>query len=142
MANDYCILTVKDALLSKVRFEVPEEVVETILIERSLDGNMAYVDVDKMAARLAYADILKWFLLGPSKVNNTSDTDNGWSHTTGGYELTTKDKNELKAEANAIYKELEPTSMFKSRTVFKIQSFGIQRAERTFDGQYMPHIIH
>lgn len=69
------IHTLEDALLSKVRFSIPEDTVRTILIERALDGNMAYVDANPADVRLAYADILKWIVLGPSKMNNTSDSD-------------------------------------------------------------------
>ena len=109
------IHTLEDALFSKVRFSIPEDTVRTILIERALDGNMAYVDANPADVRLAYADILKWLVLGPSKMNNTSDSDNGWSHTEGGFEMSERDRAELKAEANAIYAELEPGSMIKKK---------------------------
>ena len=113
----------------------------TIIVERSLDGGMAYVDADADSVRLAYADILKWIVLGPSKINNTSDTDNGWSHTEGGFEISESDRAALKAEANAIYAELEPSSMLKKKSSFKVSSHGVKRACLSIDGTPLPHII-
>lgn len=135
------IHTLEDALLSKVRFSIPEDTVRTILIERALDGNMAYVDANPADVRLAYADILKWIVLGPSKMNNTSDSDNGWSHTEGGFEISERDRTELKAEANAIYAELEPGSMIKKKSSFRITSHGVKRADFSVFGCPLPHII-
>lgn len=135
------IHTLEDALFSKVRFSIPEDTVRTILIERALDGNMAYVDANPTDVRLAYADILKWLVLGPSKMNNTSDSDNGWSHTEGGFEMSESDRAELKAEANAIYAELEPSSMLKKKSSFRITSHGVKRADFSAFGCPLPHII-
>lgn len=135
------IHTLEDALLSKVRFSIPEDTVRTILIERALDGNMAYVDANPADVRLAYADILKWLVLGPSKINDTSDSDNGWSHTEGGFEISERDRTELKAEANAIYAELDPGSMIKKKSSFRITSHGVKRADFSVFGCPLPHII-
>ena len=135
------IHTLEDALFSKVRFSIPEDTVRTILIETALDGNVAYVDANPADVRLAYADILKWLVLGPSKMNNTSDSDNGWSHTEGGFEMSERDRSELKAEANAIYAELEPGSMIKKKSSFRITSHGVKRADFSVFGCQLPHII-
>lgn len=135
------IYTLEDALFSKVRFNIPDDTVHTILIERALDGSMAYADANRDDVRLAYADILKWLVLGPSKMNNTSDSDNGWSHTEGGFEMSESDRAELKAEANAIYAELEPSSMLKKKSSFRITSHGVKRADFSVFGCPLPHII-
>lgn len=135
------IYTLEDALFSKVRFNIPDDTVHTILIERALDGSMAYADANRDDVRLAYADILKWLVLGPSKINNTSDSDNGWSHTEGGFEISERDRSELKAEANAIYAELEPSSMLKKKSSFRITSHGVKRADISAFGCPLPHII-
>lgn len=135
------IYTLEDALFSKVRFNIPDDTVHTILIERALDGSMAYADANRDDVRLAYADILKWLVLGPSKMNNTSDSDNGWSHTEGGFEMSERDRAELKAEANAIYAELEPGSMLKKKSSFRITSHGVKRADISAFGCPLPHII-
>lgn len=133
--------TVLDYLANKVNFEVYRETVIGILADRGVDPSDMYVDSDKDAMRLAYADLLKWFLLGPSKVNNTSDSDNGWTHSGGGYDMSDDDRAEMKAEANAIYKELEPGSMLKKKSSFRIISHGVKRASYSPWGSPLLHLI-
>lgn len=133
--------TVLDYLANKVNFEVYRETVIGILADRGVDPSDMYVDSDKDTMRLAYADLLKWFLLGPSKVNNTSDSDNGWTHSGGGYDMSDDDRAEMKAEANAIYKELEPGSMLKKKSSFRIISHGVKRASYSPWGRPLPHLI-
>lgn len=122
------MLTAEEWLVNKVKFEVPRKAVAVIMAERGIDGGADMAAADKDTLRLAYADLLKWLVLGPSKVNNTSDTDNGWTHSGGGYELSEADIRELKAEANAIYEELEPESALKKKCKFRIVSGGVKRA--------------
>ena len=133
--------TVLDYLANKVNFEVYRETVIGILADRGVDPSDMYVDSDKDTMRLAYADLLKWFLLGPSKVNNTSDSDNGWTHSGGGYDMSDNDRSEMKAEANAIYKELEPGSMLKKKSSFRIISHGVKRASYSPWGSPLLHLI-
>ncbi len=113
-----------------MKYDVPKSVMRALMAERGMDISAPYCDAEKTATRLLYADVLKWLVLGPSKVNNTTDTDNGWTHAGGGYELTAEDKADMKAEANAIYEELEPGSVIKRKVVFRIKSYGICRASR------------
>ena len=133
--------TVLDYLANKVNFEVYRETVIGILADRGVDPSDMYVDSDKDTMRLAYADLLKWFLLGPSNVNNTSDSDNGWTHSGGGYDMSDDDRAEMKAEANAIYKELEPGSMLKKKSSFRIISHGVKRASYSPWGSPLPNLI-
>ncbi len=141
MEEDVKVLVVGDYLVSKVKFGVPEDSVKAILVDRNLDYDTPFMDSEKDTVRLAYADMLKWLVLGPRKLNNTSDSDNGWTHSGGGYELSDDDISELKAEANAIYAELEPTSELKKKSTFRMSSHGIKRANRTLWGEPLPHVI-
>ncbi len=113
-----------------VKYDVPRSVMMSLMAERGISFSAQYCDTDKAKVRLLYADVLKWFVLGPSKMNNTTDSDNGWTHAGGGYELTAEDKSDMKAEANAIYAELEPGSEIKRKVTFKVKSYGICRASR------------
>lgn len=133
--------TVEDYILAKVKFEVPVDALYPIFVDREIEAKTPMMDSDRTKVRLAYADLLKWMILGPSKVNNTSDTDNGWTHSSGGYQLTSDDIKELKNEANAIYKELEPSSVFGRKTTFKMNSGGIKCANSDMAGNPLPHII-
>ena len=51
------------------------------------------------------------------------------------------DRAELKAEANAIYAELEPGSVLKKKSSFRITSHGVKRADYSTFGCPLPHII-
>ena len=133
--------TVEDYILAKVKFEVPVDALYPIFIDRGFEKSTPIIDCNMDKVRLAYADLLKWMVLGPSKVNNTSDTDNGWTHSSGGYQLTNDDIKELKNEANAIYKELEPSSVFGRKTTFRMNSGGIKPANFDLVGNPLPHII-
>lgn len=133
--------TVEDYLLDKVRFNVPSGAVRPILLDRSVDGSVLASECDKDTLRLCYADLLKWIVLGASKVNNTSDSDNGWSHSGGGFEIGSDDRKLLIKEANAIYGELEPDSEIKIKSTFRMMSFGVQQANRDICGNKLPHVI-
>lgn len=133
--------TVFDYLTASVKFDIPRKAMIAIFHKRGIEPDTAYTDRDEDATRLAYADMLKWFVLGASKKNNTSDTDNGWTHSGGGYEIDDEDRKNLIAEANAIYRELDPSSELKKKTVFRMNSYGIQHANYDINGFPVPHII-
>ena len=141
MDSEMEIYTVNDYLINKVKFEMPMKALKAIMVDRELEDGIDLAACDKDKVRLAYADMLKWFVLGPSKVNNTSDSDNGWTHSGGGYDMSDNDRSEMKAEANAIYEELEPESMLKKKSTFRIVSHGVKRANLTPWGSPLPHII-
>ena len=90
--------TIEDYILAKVRFEIPVDALYPIFIDREIEPKTSIMDSDRSKVRLAYADLLKWLIMGPSKVNNTSDTDNGWTHSSGGFQLTSDDIKELKTK--------------------------------------------
>lgn len=129
------IFTVMDYLSGKVKFGVTKNSLQAHLADRGLTPDTSYADCDKDTLRLCYADVLKWFVIGASKVNNTSDSDNGWTHSGGGYELSDTDIADMKAIANGIYAELEPESVMKRKNVFKVRSHGVMRACTTLDGE-------
>ena len=138
-SGTYSSYTVRDWLFGCVNFSVPDSAVDCILAERSVDGDTEYEDREELEldVRLLKADLFKWIVLGPGKVNNTSDADNGWSHSDGGYTLSKDDKKMLMDEANAIYGELEPASVFGKKTI-RMRSAGIMPAYRDFDGTPLP----
>ena len=141
MDSEMNIYTVNDYLINKVKFDMPMKALLGIMHDRELENGIDIETCDKDKVRLAYADMLKWFVLGPSKVNNTSDSDNGWTHSGGGYDMSDNDRSEMKAEANAIYAELEPDSMLKKKSTFRLTSHGVKRANYSTCGEPLPHII-
>ncbi len=133
--------TIKDYLFDKVRFDVPDGAIRPILLDRGVDESSLATDCDRDTLRLCYADLLKWIVLGASKVNNTSDTDNGWTHSGGGFEISSEDRKLLIKEANSIYGELEPGSEIKIKSTFRMMSFGVQQANRDIGENPLPHIV-
>lgn len=133
------VYTVKDWLFGCVNFAVPDSAVEAVLNERGIDGDTMYSERGMLETdvRLLKADLLKWIVLGAGKVNNTSDSDNGWSHSDGGYTLSKDDKKLLMDEANGIYAELEPESVFGKKKI-RMRSAGIMPAYRDMDGNPLP----
>lgn len=133
------VYTVGDWLFGCVNFEVPQSAVDHILKNRGVDGGAPYADAKDgdLDLRLLKADLFRWVVLGPGKVNNTSDSDNGWSHSSGGYTLSEYDKRLLRDEANAIYEELETENVF-GKTRIKMRSAGIMPAARDFCDEPLP----
>lgn len=133
--------TVEDYVLDRTRFKVPPKALRPIFLDRGVDGSALASGTDRDTLRLCYADLLKWIVLGASKVNNTSDSDNGWSHSGGGFEIDAEDRKLLVKEANAIYNELDPSSVIKSKSTFRMISFGVRHASYDTEGNPLPHII-
>lgn len=136
------VYTVGDWLFGCVNFAVPSETVNYVCKTRDIDADMEYSEMSdegkpKDILRLAKADLLRWIVLGAGKVNNTTDTDNGWSHSDGGYTLSEADKKLLMDEANGIYEELEPESVFGKKKI-RMRSAGIMPAYRDTDGTPLP----
>ncbi len=129
MVEEEATYTVTDYLGYSVNFNIPRKTLAGIMFIRNVDPESLVEDCDKDALRLCYADMIRWFLTGPSKRNNTSDTDNGWSHTGGGYEISTEDRKALAAAANAIYAELEPDTYVGKKVTFTMNSFGVMRGK-------------
>ena len=147
-ASDTKVYTVEDWLFGCVNFAVPQEAVNNIAAERSVDGTQEYAkeiavtvgegeEPKTIDIRLLKADLFKWIILGPGKVTDTKDQDNGWAHAGGGYTLSADDKKLMLDEANAIYEELEPESVFGKKRI-RMRSAGIMPAYRDLDGRPLP----
>ena len=135
------VYTVGEWLSDCVNFSVPDGAVVSICAARGIEPDRPYSDMGEangsIDIRLLKADLFKWIVLGPGKVNNTSDGDNGWSHSEGGYTMSKEDKQLLMDEANGIYEELEPESVFAKKKI-RMRSAGIMPAYRDTDGTPLP----
>ena len=139
--NSHRVYTVGDWLFDCVNFAIPDSAVNYVCATRGVEPETeygVYVAMEGTAdIRLLKADLIKWIVLGAGKVNNTSDGDNGWSHSEGGYTMSEADKKLLLEEANAIYEELEPESVFAKKRI-RMRSAGIMRAYCDTDGEPLP----
>lgn len=136
------VYTVEDWLFGCVNFAVSKSATDSIFAEREIEPTTPYAERNTLSidVRLLKADLLKWIVLGAGKVNNTSESDNGWSHSDGGYTLSPEDKKMLKDEANDIYAELEPESVFGIKKI-KVHSMGIMPAKRNTDGTIITDVL-
>ena len=131
------VRTVGDWLFGCVNFAVPEDTAIQIAEDRNVPFSAEKDSVNKNLLRLMKADLQKWYVLGAGKVNDTKDSDNGWSHSGGGYSLSEFDKKLLISEANKVYEELEPESVF-GKTRIKMRSAGIMPTCYDLDGNPIP----
>ena len=121
------VYTMADWLADCVEIPVSAGLVRSILAEREVSEDSSFYDTNKAVRELCKADLL-WALgtTTPNRMGAVSDSDNGWSHSDGGYTLTEGDKKRLLAEANAIYgKYDEPTK--GTKTKITITQHGISR---------------
>lgn len=137
---DNKVRTVEDYLFGCVNFAVPEESVGYLLGERDIEAGTPLEELEKKDRELLKADLYVWICMGPSKVNSTSDSDNGWSHSEGGYTLSDDDKDRMLAYAKAIYDKYDEEFEYDDSVSVAISSFGIQPCDYDEAGIPLPHI--
>ena len=137
---DNKIRTAEDYIFGCVNFALPQEAADYVLGERKINHDKPYEELEKRDKDLLKADLYVWICLGPSKVNSTSDSDNGWSHSEGGYTLTDEDKDRMLAFAKAIYEKYDEEFVDDSVSV-AISSFGIQPCDYDEAGIPLPHFV-
>lgn len=135
--------TVRDYLFGCVNFPVPDDCVECILKDREelVSGDDKLSDTDLMVRHLLKADLYVWICMGPTKVNSTSDSDNGWSHSEGGYQLTDEDKDRMLAYAKTIYDKYGEEFDYDDSVEVTVSSFGIQPCDYNEAGIPLPHEV-
>lgn len=138
--NENKVRTAEDYVFGCVNFAVPQEAVDHILSEREITSSKPYEELEKKDKDLLKADLYVWICMGPSKVDSTSDSDNGWKHSEGGYTLSDEDKDRMLAVAKAIYEKYDEEYIDDSVSV-AISSFGIQPCDYDEAGIPLPHIV-
>lgn len=138
--NENNVRTAEDYVFGCVNFAVPQEAVDHILSEREITSSKPYEELEKKDKDLLKADLYVWICMGPSKVDSTSDSDNGWKHSEGGYTLSDDDKDRMLAVAKAIYEKYDEEYIDDSVSV-AISSFGIQPCDYDEAGIPLPHIV-
>lgn len=135
MNTDY---TLSKYLAGAVQYPIAKSAVLAVLAGRGLEDDVMAA-FEKRDIDLCLADIYKMFYLGASKITDTTDADNNWKHTAGGYTLTSDDKAKLLSAANAIYGEYGEALVPCSAKI-SITSHGVRRAYRSTDGSPLPRI--
>ena len=155
------VRTVRDYVFGCVNFQISDETAEHICDERGVDPDKTFDELfpkpeadapdavaddenviePKRTKELLKADLYVWICMGPTKVNSTSDSDNGWSHSEGGYQLTDEDKDRMLAYAKSIYEKYDEEFDYDDSVEVNVSSFGIQPCDYNEAGVPLPHEV-
>lgn len=115
-------MTVEEYLYGCVGFDVAENAIATILVDRGVEAGSSVIALDKKTKDLCKADLYMWCASTPSIMGSVEDSNGVWKHKEGGTQSSAYDKRNLRAMANDIYK------LYGERTVssnMRIVSFGL-----------------
>lgn len=115
-------MTVEEYLYGCVGFDVAENAIATILVDRGVQADSSVLALDKRTKDLCKADLYMWCASTPSIMGSVEDSNGVWKHKEGGTQSSAYDKRNLRAMANDIYK------LYGENTVssnMRIVSFGM-----------------
>lgn len=115
-------MTVEEYLYGCVGFDVAENAIATILVDRDVEAGSSVLSLDKRTKDLCKADLYMWCASTPSIMGSVEDSNGVWKHKEGGTQSSAYDKRNLRAMANDIYK------LYGENTVssnMRIVSFGM-----------------
>lgn len=134
--------TARDYVFGCVNFQISDETAEHICDERGIDPDTPIdLKFPKPTKELLKADLYVWICMGPTKVNSTSDSDNGWSHSEGGYQLTDEDKDRMLSYAKTIYDKYGEEFEYDDSVKVTVSSFGIHPCDYNEAGIPLPHEV-
>lgn len=112
-------MTIEEYLKGKVGFDVSDNAIASILVDREVQPGADVSELDKRTKDLCRADLYMWCASTPSKTGSVEDADGVWKHKEGGTESSAFDKRTLRQMANDIY------GMYgENRTVTKVKFQG------------------
>lgn len=106
-----------------VGFEVEDNAINTILIDREIVPGTNVFTLDKRTKELCKADLYMWCASTPSVKGSVEDANGTWKHKEGGTESSAFDKRNLRAMANDIYKRYGEN---KDRGSIRMKSIGMK----------------
>lgn len=115
-------MTVEEYLYGCVGFDVAENAIATILIDRGVEAGSSVSSLEKRTKDLCKADLYMWCASTPSIMGSVEDSNGVWKHKEGGTQSSAYDKRNLRAMANDIYR------LYGENTVssnMRIVSFGM-----------------
>lgn len=96
--------TVEAYLRGCVGFDVTDDALTSILIDRDVAPGTDVTELDKRTKDLCKADLYMWCASTPSVRGSVEDANSVWKHKEGGTESSAYDKRNLRIMANDIYK--------------------------------------
>ena len=124
--NTMADMTVEDYLYGCVGFDVAENAIATILVDRGVEAGSSVIALDKKTKDLCKADLYMWCASTPSIMGSVEDSNGVWKHKEGGTQSSAYDKRNLRAMANDIYKLYGENTVSSS---MRIVSFGMSMAK-------------
>lgn len=121
-------MTVEDYLYGCVGFDVAENAIATILVDRGVEAGSSVLALDKKTKDLCKADLYMWCASTPSIMGSVEDSNGVWKHKEGGTQSSAYDKRNLRAMANDIYKLYGENTVSSS---MRIVSFGMSMAKHS-----------
>ena len=126
----YGFIPIEQYLRGCVGFEVADEAIATILVDRKVSWGDDVQLIDQRTRDLCKADLYMWCASSPSTRKTVEDADGGWKHREGGEQSSAFDKRNLRLMANDIY------AMYDERvrtSKVQIYSFGIKPKRHNYD---------
>lgn len=102
-------MPIETYIRNMVGFDVPDGIIENILLDRGLTFGADSNNVSFADKQLSFADLLMWASTQPSSSGGAKDSDGGWSHTEATQSLSTTDRKEMRRTAMLIYRRFDPT---------------------------------
>lgn len=139
--SDIKSYTIADWLCGRVGLPVADENITSLCVSRGIEQSQPFASVDERGRDLLEADLLVHIATTwANRIGSTTDKDNGWEHTDGGYTLTADDKDRMLARARALYEKWDEEIPFDDDVKITVSSFGIMPCNYNECGIPLPHI--
>ena len=114
--TDNTYTTIEDYLHGCVGISLPDEVINTILLDRGIEkGGMQKLLIKKQRD-LCKADLYMWCASVPTTFGVVEDANGVWKHKEGGIQVQAPERRIWREKANAIYAEYGEKGAYKQDT--------------------------
>lgn len=119
--TDNTYITIEDYLRGCVGITLPDDVINTILLDRGIAQGTEAELLDKKQRDLCKADLYMWCATVPTTFGLVEDANGVWKHKEGAIQVQSAERRIWKEKANAIYAEYGEK---KHTSKIRIISFG------------------
>lgn len=96
-------LNIEEYLRGFFAVDISAATLASVLFKRGIPSGNPMTFVSEKDAELCLADLYIFMSTAPSVKNNTEDSDGGWKHTEGGFQIAVADKRAYRALAKKLY---------------------------------------
>jgi len=98
-------LNIEEYLRGYFMVDIPDATLASVLFKRGIPLDNPASIVEQKTLDLCLADLYIFMSTAPSVKNNTEDSDGGWKHTEGGYQIAVADKRAYRSLAKRLYEK-------------------------------------